>query len=120
MPSLPPLSRVGSRPDGPASPCSPLLRPNFMTKCYPIAADLQTTGRAVHLSICSCMPLLAMHLSTFILRYAHSANCSICIVCATSRFDPVRPWLRRLIRGSFYVLPVAAGLVITNACDLVL
>src|SRR4051812_31878471 len=59
MPSLPPLSRIGSRPDGPASPCSPLLRPNFMTKCYPIAADLQTIGRAVHLSNCSCMPLLA-------------------------------------------------------------
>src|SRR5712691_6184776 len=74
MLSLPPPSRPGSRPDGPASPCSPVLRPNFMTKCYPIAADLQTMGRAVHLSNCSCMPLSAMRLSTLILRYAHGAN----------------------------------------------
>src|ERR1044071_3260809 len=35
-------------------------------------------------------------------------------------FDPDWPWLRRAIRGSFYVLPVAAGLVITKACGLLL
>ena len=61
-----------------------------------------------------------MRLSTLILRYAHCANCSICIVCATSRFDLASPWLCHVIRGSFYVLPVAAGFVITNACGLAL
>src|SRR5260221_128575 len=66
------------------------------------------------------MPLSAMRLSTLILRYAHGANCSICIVCATSRFDLASPWLHRVIRGSFYVLPVADGFVITNAWALVL
>ena len=69
-----------SRPDGPSSPRSPDLRPNFMTKCYLIAADLQTMQPLVYVGV----TLFMSHASFVPLRRACPAINRSC--GATSRF----------------------------------